>query len=187
VLCTQVFVTEVNLNRTSVKQLAPTSKTQLSQYFEGRLGGHYRIQVSSTADGAIPCVPKEHYGPAIPVPHQVQILPEKNGSYIVYWKDRDLPQELREGDFHYMVMVSEGQWQGEDKAKKYDVKGPPFILKDVQMGTNYYVAVKLVTSEGYQSKTSEVIAQEMPQGKQFFIILVELLVLLLNVKQKEIY
>jgi hypothetical protein len=57
--------------------------------------------------------------------------------------------------FHYEVLVTEGSWQGEENAKKFDVKGPPFILRDIQEGSFYTVAVKLVTDEGYHSMLSE--------------------------------
>jgi hypothetical protein len=91
----QVTVTEVNLNISSSVILSPTNKTEVSHWFVVHYGGHYRVTVQTNSDTAIPAKPVEYLAPPIQPPHQLQVLPERNGSYIVYWKERGLPDAIK--------------------------------------------------------------------------------------------
>jgi hypothetical protein len=94
VVCLQLTVTELNLNISSSVTLLPTNKTELSHWFVVHYGGHYRVTVQTESDAAIPTKPVEYVAPPIEPPHQLQVLPERNGSYIVYWKERGLPAAI---------------------------------------------------------------------------------------------
>jgi hypothetical protein len=68
--------------------------TELSHWFVIHYGGHYRVTVQTDRENAVPTKPVEYFAPAIQPPHQLQVLPERNGSYIVYWKERGLPAAI---------------------------------------------------------------------------------------------
>jgi hypothetical protein len=93
-VCLQVTITEVNLNKRISIMLLPTSKTELSHRFVVHYGGHYRVTVQTDSSTAIPAKPVEYIAPPIQPPHQLQVLPERNGSYIVYWREKDLPAAI---------------------------------------------------------------------------------------------
>ena len=93
-MCLQVTITEVNLNKRISIMLLPTSKTELSHRFVVHYGGHYRVTVQTDSSTAIPAKPVEYIAPPIQPPHQLQVLPERNGSYIVYWREKDLPAAI---------------------------------------------------------------------------------------------
>jgi hypothetical protein len=93
-VCLQVTVTEVNLNISTSVTLKPTNMTELSHWFVVHYGGHYRVTVQTASDSAIPAKPVEYVAPSIQPPHQLHVLPERNGSYIVYWKETGLPAAI---------------------------------------------------------------------------------------------
>lgn len=94
VVCLQVTITEVNLNKSTSIMLLPTSDTELSHWFLVHYGGHYRVTVQTDSSTSIPAKPVEYLAPPIQPPHQLQVLPERNGSYIVYWNDKVLPAAI---------------------------------------------------------------------------------------------
>lgn len=93
-MCLQVTVTELNLNISYSVTLLSTSMTELSHWFSVHYGGHYRVTVQTYSEDAIPTKAVEYLAPPIQPPHQLQVLPERNGSYIVYWKERGLPAAI---------------------------------------------------------------------------------------------
>jgi len=159
-----VTITEVNLNKSTSIMLLPTSKTDLHHWFVVHYGGHYRVTVQTNSSTAIPAKPVEYLAPPIQPPHQLQVLPERNGSYIVYWKEGRLPPEIANMTYKYVILVSEGPSLNVTTATQYTSPGPPFILDKVQEGTIYSFAVMLETAEGYRSIMSEVSSVEMPVG-----------------------
>jgi hypothetical protein len=52
------------------------------------------VTVQTNSDTAIPTKAVEYSAPPIQPPHQLQVLPERNGSYIVYWKEKGLPAAI---------------------------------------------------------------------------------------------
>lgn len=122
------------------------------------------MTVQTNTSAAIPTKPVEYIAPPIQPPHQLQVLPERNGSYIVYWKERGLPAAIANMTFRYIVLVSQGSVLNMSTVTQYSTSGPPFILNKVQEGTIYSFAVVLETSDGYRSHMSEVRSVEMPVG-----------------------
>lgn len=159
-----ITVTEVQLNFTTSVTLLPTDNTELSHSFAVHYGGHYRVTVQTDSDNASPTKPVEYLAPPIQPPHQIQVLPERNGSYIVYWKERGLPTAISNMSYRYIVLVSQGHELNVSTASQYNTSSPPFILDNVQEGTIYSFAVMLETSDGYRSSISEVSSVEMPLG-----------------------
>lgn len=79
---------------TSRTSLKPSSEIELLHEFVTQYGGHYNVCVSTEVEGALPGPCQEYLSIPLPTPHQLQILPEKNGSYILYWKESSLPDYM---------------------------------------------------------------------------------------------
>jgi len=94
VVCLQVTITEVNLNKSTSIMLLPTNKTELYHWFVVHYGGHYRVTLQTDSNTAVPAKPVEYLAPPIQPPHQLQVIPEPNGSYIVYWQEKGLPAAI---------------------------------------------------------------------------------------------
>lgn len=89
-------MTEVNLNRSSSTTLAPTKASDLKHNFTTHYGGKYSVVVKTTGPKAVPSQPEYYDAPEILPPHQVQVLPELNHSYVVFWKENDMPKAIQE-------------------------------------------------------------------------------------------
>lgn len=152
----QLTVTELNLNKSSSITLNPTTKTHFQHTFRSHYGGVYKITVSTTAPEAIPSEPVRYEAPEIFPPHQVQVLSESNGSPVLVWKEKMLPQAIRNSGYKYKVLVSEGNNLNTSTAKEYVTDSSRFTFKDIKEGTMYSFAVMLVTEDGYSSKMSEI-------------------------------
>ena len=82
---------ETKLNHTSAITTLPTNATYVEVQFKVHWGGHYNITVETDTEDAIVAGPISYDAPPIPPPHQLQVEPiEKNGSYILFWKDQPL-------------------------------------------------------------------------------------------------
>ncbi|CAB3366798.1 Hypothetical predicted protein [Cloeon dipterum] len=157
-----VFFDEVTTKKHYVKQTAESNASTFSLEFDGVYGAEYSIQVSTSAFGALKSASVLHSIP-IPAPHQLQVLPESNGSLIIYWQNKELPTELAKDKYQYEVLISKGSWQGVEKARKFYAAEAPFVLNETDSGTAYSVAVRLVTSKGYYSLLSEINTMETSQ------------------------
>lgn len=51
-----------------------------------RRGAVYNVSVETVAAGAQPVIQRVH-GPELAAPRQLNVYPEKNGTYVVFWKD----------------------------------------------------------------------------------------------------
>lgn len=183
-----ITVNEVNRGMTSSITLKPSSDVDLHHEFVTQYGGHYRVCVSTAVQGALPGPCQEYLAMPLPTPHQLQILPEKNGSYILYWKESSMPDYMSGLKYHYVILVSEGPTLNRTTAKEYIAKSAPYILNDAQDGVMYSYAVQLVTDDGYKSPLSEVMslvvtkdvfAELLSQGSMMGIALPTLFVIAL--------
>lgn len=153
-----IKVNEVNRGMNSSVTLKPSSDVELHHDFVTQYGGHYKVCVSTVVQGALPGPCQEYLAMPLPTPHQLQILPEKNGSYILYWKESSMPDYMSGLKYHYVILVSEGPTLNRTTAKEYIAKSAPYILNDAQDGVMYSYAVQLVTEDGYKSPLSEVMS-----------------------------
>ncbi|XP_026686698.1 sortilin-related receptor [Diaphorina citri] len=148
---------------TSIK-IPPTNNTDLSHNIQVEYGGVYNISIAVDTMYAQSSESYVFTAPPLPPPHQLTVLPEKNGSYIIYWKEVVLPPKLKNIPFKYSVFAIEGHDMNIYKAKEFLVDSPPFIISDVYDGRTYCFAVQLVTSRGFRSALSEIYSYEMPAG-----------------------
>jgi hypothetical protein len=86
---------EVVLNETAHVKIDSKTNSTLIHTFSGiPRGAKYEISVSTDARGAIPANITASANP-LPAPRLMSIYPEKNGSYVVVWKEvKDMSSEL---------------------------------------------------------------------------------------------
>lgn len=78
---------ERTLNKTSVVELRASFNRSLSHIFTGiHDGASYDVSVSTSVPGAQPAQ-QLAFAPPLPMPTQLKVFPEKNGSYVVLWKE----------------------------------------------------------------------------------------------------
>lgn len=87
-------VREVVLNQTSHIKIDSRGNSTLVHTFSGiPRGAKYEITVATDARGAIPANITAEAEP-LPAPRLMSIYPEKNGSYVVVWKEiKDMTNE----------------------------------------------------------------------------------------------
>lgn len=83
-----ITLTELTFNTTAMVELTHLAKNHTMEHkFLGiKDGAVFNVSVSSPGKTAIPVVQKV-YAPALPSPRQLKVYPEKNGTYVVYWKE----------------------------------------------------------------------------------------------------
>ncbi|KAK0098602.1 hypothetical protein PV326_006350 [Microctonus aethiopoides] len=153
-----ITVVDTVLNRTSTITTKLTNETVIkTTYKDIKLGGKYKITISTDVDDAIQSQPIIYQAPPLPPPHQLEVLP--NGDkYIVFWQERGMSEEMEKTiKYHYDVLINENSnTVNETSAKVYKCVQPPFIYNDTKPSVMYAFAVRLVTDEGYQSILSEI-------------------------------
>lgn len=78
---------ELVLNKTSHVEIKSDSNKTLTHSFGGiRRGGRYEICVATNSPNAVPANITALAQP-LPAPSQLKVYPEKNGSYVVFWKE----------------------------------------------------------------------------------------------------
>jgi hypothetical protein len=123
-----------------------------SHEFNITYGAIYDVSVATDDPEAIYTSNQTVYGPPILPPYEVKVFLEKNGSYIVYWQERDVPKPV--GPYKYVVLVSEGNALNESTALRFPAAKPPFIYTNNSSST-YTFAVQIVADSGYKSTVSE--------------------------------
>ncbi|XP_076622054.1 sortilin-related receptor [Colletes latitarsis] len=154
-----ITVLEMVLNKHFVVTLPPTNETIMKHTFNSiKHGGKYRIVVSTNVDNAIPSQPYIYTAPPIPPPHQLTVI-HKDQDYVIFWQEHDLPESLKNENYHYEILVvEESRTMNESISTIYKVNQPPYIFKGVKPGVIYTIAVRLVTDEGYRSVLSEILS-----------------------------
>lgn len=78
---------EVVLNQPSRVEINSNGNSSITHTFHGiPRGAKYEISVSTTAKNAVPANITAAASP-LPAPRLMSIYPEKNGSYVVVWKE----------------------------------------------------------------------------------------------------
>lgn len=84
-----INVTEITFNTTSIIELKPSkSKVILHKFHKIEDGSVLDISIATSAKNA-EWATRRVYAPALPSPTQLKVWPEKNGTYVVYWKEED--------------------------------------------------------------------------------------------------
>ncbi|XP_046665505.1 sortilin-related receptor-like isoform X3 [Homalodisca vitripennis] len=154
----EITIMEVNLDQKASYTNMPTSEVDLQHTFFIQYGGRYNVCVSTSVMGSAegPCV--EYWARQLPPPHQLQVLQETNGSYVLYWRQDQLPANLSSNDYHYVVLVSPGSSLNISTAKELKTNSAPYFFSPEDEDTIYSYAVVLETNAGYRSLPSEVVS-----------------------------
>lgn len=84
-----INITEITFNTTSIVELKPSkSKTILHKFHKIEDGSVLDVSIATNAKGA-EWATRRVYAPALPSPKQLKVWPEKNGTYVVYWKEEE--------------------------------------------------------------------------------------------------
>lgn len=82
-----IQLTELTLNNTDTYELKHSGDKQMSHTFSNiHNGAIFNVSISTKSKNAQSVVQKV-YAPALPAPRQLTVYPEKNGTYVVYWKE----------------------------------------------------------------------------------------------------
>lgn len=118
----------------------------VSQVFNITYGAIYEVSVATDEPNAIYTPNVTYHAPPILPPYDVNILVENNGSFIVMWRERDVPKTV--GNYKYEVLVSEGNSLNESTAERILVEKSPFIYTNATSNM-YTFAVRIKTDAGY--------------------------------------
>ncbi|RZC34546.1 sortilin-related receptor-like [Asbolus verrucosus] len=129
-----------------------SNTSDLSHVFNITYGAVYDISVATDDPEAIYMPNVTYYAPPILPPYEVKSIVENNGSFFVYWQERNVSEPV--GDYQYEILVSEGNTLNETTAERFLVKKPPFIYTNASSNM-YTFAVQIVTASGYKSLMSE--------------------------------
>lgn len=90
----QIKMRELVLNHTTQVRVKSGLNSTLVHTFHGvPRGAKYEIHVATDAQGAVPANITAAASP-LPAPRLMSIYPEKNGSYVVVWKEvKDMTKE----------------------------------------------------------------------------------------------
>ncbi|KAK9731833.1 Fibronectin type III domain [Popillia japonica] len=132
---------------------------RISKPFLVSQGGIYEISVSTDVEDAIPTDKIVYVPPPIPPPLEVQVVPEPNGSYFIYWQEHKKPSVNI--NYTFQVLISEGNTLNESTALIFEVKEPPFVFTNVS-SNEYSFAVQLKTQDNYTSVLSGILTIMKP-------------------------
>lgn len=130
--------------------------TSLSHVFTISYGGVYEVSVATGHFNSNYSKPITYLAPPILPPFEIQVVTENNGSYVVYWQERELPASM--GKYFYEVLVHEGNTLNETTAQRFQIDKPPFVYTNSSAST-YTFAVRIKTWKGLKSVTSELLSK----------------------------
>lgn len=169
----EVIIQDLIINNTKKLYVNSSHSNYLSVNATVHFGAKYIIKVRTDYIGS-------HFtnisfvAPEIPVPQQVKVILEQNGSLYIDWKEPKIPDELRNHSYAYSVWLSEDK--SINKALHYKAITPPMVIPSVSKGKIYHVAVSIVDKDGYQSKLSDWNDIENPNDAQKIVVSINNLV-----------
>lgn len=154
-----VTIHEKVKNITKTFRFLNVKQDRISKPFLVSQGGIYEISVSTDVEDAIPTDKIVYVPPPIPPPLEVQVVPEPNGSYFIYWQEHKKPSVNI--NYTFQVLISEGNTLNESTALIFEVKEPPFVFTNVS-SNEYSFAVQLKTQDNYTSVLSGILTIMKP-------------------------
>lgn len=150
---------------------------KFSHVFNISYGAIYDVSVATDDPDAIFTSNVTYYAPVILPPFEVKTVIESNGTFFLYWQERNVPEAV--GSYQYEVLVSEGNSLNETTAEKFLVSKPPFRYTN-SSAHMYTFAVRILADSGYKSVLSEQVSKALelkaPQpaisGTSLWLILV---------------
>ncbi|KAJ3658176.1 hypothetical protein Zmor_009933 [Zophobas morio] len=169
-----IRVHERTLNQTWTMKM---DEDKFSHVFNISYGAIYDVSVATDDPDAIFTSNVTYYAPVILPPFEVKTVIESNGTFFLYWQERNVPEAV--GSYQYEVLVSEGNSLNETTAEKFLVSKPPFRYTN-SSAHMYTFAVRILADSGYKSVLSEQVSKALelkaPQpaisGTSLWLILV---------------
>ncbi|XP_001688250.2 sortilin-related receptor [Anopheles gambiae] len=154
-----ITVRELTLNKTSVVTVQPSSnKTMVHVFRQIPKGAAYEISVSTDIPNA-QAVRMVAYSAPLPAPDQLQVWPERNGTYVVFWK---AVKDFKDDGFTYEIIVHEGHGINSSVPPFLTIpaKEPPAFIQPDQLKSIadhgvFTVGVRLKTDQGLYSDIVE--------------------------------
>lgn len=163
----EVTVKDTFKDRSSVKTLSGSKETKLGLTLDRGIhfGTTYEVSVRTKVADSIPSSPVAYKSPDIPSPVGVthHILSEKEGKkQLIYWHmPNPLPSEVNSQAMTFEVCVSSNKSMANPIIQEQAQK-PPFEIDNskLSVGQLYYVGVRVIDGDGYQSPLTPPIALE---------------------------
>ncbi len=102
----RIDIRDTVLKKTSSVSLSPSRNASLQLPLEVHYGANYEITVQTDATGARPTSVVSLAGPSIPPPHQLTLGKAIGGNLTLYWRDQDLPHEILDHNYSYVIWIS---------------------------------------------------------------------------------
>ncbi|KAK4886327.1 hypothetical protein RN001_002598 [Aquatica leii] len=153
---------EKSTNKLSHHTKLESKDIELSYKLKVTYGGVYEVKVSTNVADAIYTPAVIYHAPPILAPREVRVFAEVNGSYVLYWQEREIPPEM--GTHKYEIFISEGNMLNKSNALKFEIERPPFIFENVT-ASMYTFGVQLVSERGYRSLMSEISGANYKQAQ----------------------
>lgn len=154
-----ISVRELTKNVTSSVTINSSANKTLMHVFRSiPLGAAYEVSLSTTVPNA-QVVSAVAYSAPLPAPSRLQVWPEANGSYVIYWKPVIDFKDVR---FSYQAVVYEGKGVNTTNPPlvTLDGKEPPLLinperLAELPVDSMFTIGVRLKTEDGYYSDIVE--------------------------------
>uniref|UniRef100_W4VRP1 Sortilin-related receptor n=1 Tax=Corethrella appendiculata TaxID=1370023 RepID=W4VRP1_9DIPT len=169
-----ISIQELTTHRNYRVEIKPsTNKTMQHTFNDIPRGAVYDISVSTNAKNS-EMVNSIVYAPSLPAPTQLKVWAEKNGSYVVYWKE---VKDFDDDKIIYEAAVYSGMLGDKVKAKPIftiDSNVPPIHINVEDLGGSeangkiFTIVVKLKTSQGYYSDMLESESFEVHLPEKWF-------------------
>ncbi|XP_058466286.1 sortilin-related receptor-like [Malaya genurostris] len=154
-----ISVRELTKNKTSLVNVkSSTNKTLVHVFRSIPRGAAYEIAVSTDIPNA-QVVTTVAYSAPLPAPVRLQVWPEANGTYVVYWKP---VIDFKEIKFIYQAVVYEGRGVNTTipplliiEAKEPPILINPDRLSSLTIDSLFTIGVRLKTADGFFSDIVE--------------------------------
>ncbi|XP_055591990.1 sortilin-related receptor-like [Uranotaenia lowii] len=155
-----ISVRELTKNKTSLVNVksSPNNKTMMHVFRSIPLGAAYEIGVSTNVQHA-QVVTTVAYSAPLPAPSRLQVWPESNGTYVVYWKPVN---DFKDIAYTYQAVVYEGRGVNTTipPVLMLEAKEPPILINPNQLArlpldTLFTIGVRLKTVDGFLSDIVE--------------------------------
>lgn len=82
-------ITELTYNKSAIVEFKQTKSKVMTHKFNSiEHGSVFDVTLSTNSKDAEPFV-RRIFAPALPAPRQLKVWPERNGTYVVYWKESE--------------------------------------------------------------------------------------------------
>ncbi|KAG4075464.1 hypothetical protein HA402_015117 [Bradysia odoriphaga] len=151
-----INITELTFNTTSIIELKPSRSKVLMHTFDKIEDGAV-LDISIATSTGSEWTTKRVYAPRLPAPTQLRVWPERNGTYVVYWK------EVSGRRYTYELLIVPGlEINGTKPLLTIESKSPPILVNPSDLGGAdaalkiFTLGVRLKSVHGFHSDIHEI-------------------------------